>query len=214
MKLELKYTNWSQLPIGTYMKCKAIEKDDSLDEIEKNVKLLALFSDIDENDIWESSLDEINVLVNKLGSMELPKASKTVLKSINIDGVTYTVSQDLTKFTYAQFVDFQTYVKMGDDYTANMLACFIIPKGKKYNVDYDALEVAKIFNEKLSIVTANSCLVFFSQKLLSLTNKTWDSLEWTMKKMKKKEKDPKVKVKMEEAQDKMNKMRQLFGSIF
>lgn len=212
--MELKYNNWGQLPVGTYNKCKKIVNDEELDEVEKNVKLISLFTDIDEDTVWSSSLSEINDLVNKLGSMTMPKKYASNLKTINIDGTTYNVSQDLTNFTYAQFVDFQTYIKMGDDYLANMLACFIIPKGKKYNIDYDPNEVSKIFNDKLSINFANACTVFFSQKLLNSTDNTLEYLESTMKKMKKTEKDKTVKVKMEESLEKLKKVRQSFGSIF
>ena len=106
--MELKYNNWGQLPVGTYNKCKKIVNDEELDEVEKNVKLISLFTDIDEDTVWSSSLGEINDLVNKLGSMTMPKKYASNLKTINIDGKTYNVSQDLTNFTYAQFVDFQT----------------------------------------------------------------------------------------------------------
>lgn len=212
--MELKYNNWGQLPVGTYIKCKAIVNDESLDEVDKNVKLISLFTDIDEDIVWSCSLGEINDIVTKLGSMTMPTKYASNLKTINIDGTTYMVSQDLSKFTYAQFVDFQTYIKMGDEYLANMLACFVIPKGKKYNIDYDPNEVAKIFNEKLAINSANACTVFFSQKLLSSTDKTLDSLENTMMKMNKKEKDKTVKMKITEAITGLKQMRQSFGSIF
>lgn len=212
--MELKYNNWGQLPVGTYIKCKAIVNDESLDEVDKNVKLISLFTDIDEDTVWSCSLGEINDIVTKLGSMTMPTKYASNLKTINIDGTTYIVSQDLSKFTYAQFVDFQTYIKMGDEYLANMLACFVIPKGKKYNIDYDPNEVAKIFNEKLAINSANACTVFFSQKLLSSTDKTLDSLENTMMKMNKKEKDMTVKMKITEAITGLKQMRQSFGSIF
>ena len=212
--MELKYNNWGQLPVGTYIKCKAIVNDESLDEVDKNVKLISLFTDIDEDIVWSCSLGEINDIVTKLGSMTMPTKYASNLKTINIDGTTYIVSQDLSKFTYAQFVDFQTYIKMGDEYLANMLACFVIPKGKKYNIDYDPNEVAKIFNEKLAINNANACTVFFSQKLLSSTDKTLDSLENTMMKMNKKEKDKTVKMKITEAITGLKQMRQSFGSIF
>lgn len=212
--MELKYNNWGQLPVGTYIKCKAIVNDESLDEVDKNVKLISLFTDIDEDIVWSCSLGEINDIVTKLGSMTMPTKYASNPKTINIDGTTYIVSQDLSKFTYAQFVDFQTYIKMGDEYLANMLACFVIPKGKKYNIDYDPNEVAKIFNDKLAINSANACTVFFSQKLLSSTDKTLDSLENTMMKMNKKEKDKTVKMKITEAITGLKQMRQSFGSIF
>lgn len=54
--MELKYNNWGQLPVGTYNKCKKIVNDEELDEVEKNVKLISLFTDIDEDTVWSSSL--------------------------------------------------------------------------------------------------------------------------------------------------------------
>ena len=49
-----------------------------------------------------------------------------------------------------------------------VLSCFLVPKGKKYNEDYDIVEVHKAIREHLSIPHCLALSGFFLTKFVSL----------------------------------------------
>ena len=71
---------------------------------------------------------------------------------------------DIRKMTTAQYIDFQTFSKEGEKKLIEVLSCFLIPKGKKYNEDYDILEVQKALRNYLTIPNCLALSAFFLAK--------------------------------------------------
>lgn len=112
------------------------------------------------------------------------KPKREVHKSEYIlNGTTYVLTEDISKLTTAQFLDFQNFQRESPiDYT-KILSCFLIPKGHSYNDGYD---VTRVFNDMGSITVPQFQGLFFFLRLqsMSLYLILIDSLKRDMKKMK------------------------------
>lgn len=209
--IKLLYNNWNQINIDTFNKIEEVINDEDLSEVEKNVALIAIFTGLEEDEVLNIEMSEINSFltdINTFFNVEIPK-NKRNIKEININGDTYTVYTDLNKFSYAAYVDFQTYIQDGDEKLAQVLSTFVIPKGKKYATDYDIAETIELFKNNIDIITARSLVNFFIASLLDLTKNSLISYRRVMKKMMKKEKMGKEIIgKMEEM---MNQLTDLVG---
>lgn len=159
--IELKYHNWGELPVGKYEKIKEIIRS----EVENgDVEVLAVLCDCTVDDILNAPVGKVMEL--KRGSdflnHKLNIRDRLRFKSIVIDGVKYEVHTDFKEITTAQYIDFQTFYKEFEKNYCNVLATFIIPEGHLYNDGYDALEVAELFRQKLSVETAENACFFFA----------------------------------------------------
>lgn len=195
--IEITRKSWNDVSISTYREIVNIINDEGMDEVSKDVAIISLLCDVDENRIWNLQLPEINALksqFNWITEFDFPKDKK--FKSIKICGEKYDVVVDIDKMSMAQYVDFQAQWKPQDiikNY-AKVLACFIIPKGKKYNDGYDIAEIERMIDDNLSIVTANALCFFFLMRLGILINGTLKFLRWTMKMTNPKEKEKREKL--------------------
>ena len=97
--------------------------------------------------------------------------------------------------TVSQYLDFQTFIKDPNKYISNLLACFLIPKGEKYG-DSDPLENAKFLEENCNYAICQDINFFFLKLLETYIHNTRESLEKSLKKILRKEKNPTVKKQM------------------
>lgn len=116
-------------------------------------------------------------------------------KRYNIGGKEFEVELDPNKMTVSQYLDFQTFIKDPNKYISNLLACFLIPKGEKYG-DSDPLENAKFLEENCSYAICQDINFFFLKLLETYIHNTRESLEKSLKKILRKEKNPTVKKQM------------------
>ena len=116
-------------------------------------------------------------------------------KRYNIGGKEFEVELDPNKMTVSQYLDFQTFIKDPNKYISNLLACFLIPKGEKYG-DSDPLENAKFLEENCSYAICKDINFFFLKLLETYIHNTRESLEKSLKKILRKEKNPTVKKQM------------------
>ena len=188
--MKLKYDNWKKITVEVYDKLKDLKTDINTEEeiIDDNVKVLSILCDCDENDILNLPLDKFKELIYKSEFLKnVPKVNLN--DEYNINGVVYCVHRNLRTLTTAQYIDFQTLYKDKEVKLKNLLACFLIPKGRKYSEDYDVLEVADEIYKYMSIVDANSVMFFFTLQYQALTKVMLTSSIKEMKKMMKKEKN-------------------------
>ena len=212
--MELKYKNWKEISINTFKKLQdvisdvPVTDDATLNNINSNIAMLSVLCDVDEDTIASLSTNEFVKLVNDSNFLsDMPKVKITDTYVIN--GKVYKVFLSLKNMSVAQYIDFQTFYKEYDKYTRELLACFLIPEGKRYGEDYDIAEVITDIGEHLSIVDANSILFFFVLLYRSLTKVTLNCSIKDMKKMMRKEKNKEQRMKMEQAIREMMKARDL-----
>ena len=161
--IELKYGSWKYITIEIYDKIRNLDVDIKSEEeaLDVNVKLLSILCDVDEETIINLPLTEFTILVGKTEFLkEMPKYTVEQYYEIG-KGRVFEVQMNLREMTTAQFIDFQTLIKEQEKNTANILACFMLPKGKKYSEDYDVVEVAEYLYKNMNIATARSVMFFF-----------------------------------------------------
>lgn len=188
--------SYEKLTIGKYLEIKEI-LDNTTSEIDTNVQLLCALGDYDEETVLDLPLAGFNRLIQGTAFlMEQPK-KRMVLTKYNLGGMVLETVMDVQSLTTGQFIDYQTFVK-DEKYLVELLSCFLIPKGCKYNKDYDIIEVQKVIRDNLSIVDAVSLSSFFLSWYQALSKATVTSLIRRMKKMMKKEKNEEMKKKIQE----------------
>lgn len=181
--IELKYKSWKEISVNTFNKLKDIKvnSNDSLELLDSNIALLSILCDVDEDTIVSLTTSEFSTLLNQTAFLStLPKVK--IQDTYTINGNEYEVFLTLNDMSVAQYIDFQTFYKDQDKYFKELLACFLIPKGKKYGDGYDIQKVKEDIGNHLSIVDANSILFFFVLLYQSLTKAM---LTYSIRQMKK-----------------------------
>ena len=204
-------TNYKQLTINKYQEIRQILKEDG-GELNIQARIVALLNDMDVNDVLNLSLTKYNELVRGTAFlMEKPKLDGRIPAKLNINGRECVITKNVNKLTTGQYIDYQSYIAADDQekYLANVLACFIVPKGMSYGDGYDTDEIATWLGENLSIQDAMNICFFFRKRYLKSISLTVTCLELSMKRLKRKEKSPEVKEKMEELTKKLTEYRTL-----
>ena len=157
--------DWENITIEKYYKIKDILDDEVDDDITKNVKLVAVMLNKDEQEVWDMDMAEAGNYISRLqflNKFELPKHPNMKIKLPSYDLV---VIKDLTKINVAQYVDFQNFVKMPmRESMEKILSIFLIPEGCSYNTGYDIIDVQKEIRENMSFRVAEGLLSFFIEK--------------------------------------------------
>ena len=171
---------YEKLSIAKWQELLEITNSGLVDE-EKNIAVIALLADMTEDEVLNLPLTEFAKL-NQGTAFLIDQPQKRLIAHTYILGnMEFEVLMDLTKMTTAQYIDYQNFIKDPDNNLAELISVFLIPKGKKYNDDYNIAEVHKLIREHLSIVDAMSLSAFFlvlSQISIETT------LTYSIKKMK------------------------------
>lgn len=158
--------NWRKITIAEYYKIKDIFSSEKND-IEKQLEMIALLNDVTVEYLMGLSIPEFSKYKQDLSWIkDFPLTTKSKPpKKIDLCGDIYVVNTDMQNFCVAQYIDFQTFWAKEDmeKYYGNIIACFMIPEGKKYGEGYDTVELSNKIYNNLDIVTANE-IVFFSLK--------------------------------------------------
>lgn len=206
--MKLKYSDWKSITINVYdklqKKIKEVElgDDKNINALNQNIAILSVLCDVDEDTIASLSLDEFTALATQTKFLkDIPKVK--IENKYKINGNDYEVWLDIQNMNMAQYIDFQTFYKKPDENLKQIIACFLLPKGKKYGDGYDIVKVVNEIGEHLSIVDARSIMFFFALAFQSLTKVTLSCLEKQIKREMKREKD----------REKVNKMKMAITQI-
>lgn len=195
MDIKIIYDSWDKISISRWRQIKDIISDEARDEMSKEIGLLSVLCDVDENTLWDMNIMDLDPLTKKMGFIEdfdFPKDVK--YRKINIGNTKCNIEKDLQKFTIAQFVDYQSLYKNFEKNIGAILACFIVPEGHRYGDGYDVAEFAKEIEEHLSIVQSNSICFFLLRNWLSSLEGIVIYSNWIMRRMAKKNpNNPKIK---------------------
>lgn len=182
-QIKLVHGDWKDVSINLFYQIKKI-MDADLEETDRKIKLLALLMDETEEEFSGRKIGEVQELAEQLNFMQKDPFIKTNdVKTLFINGAEYELRTKLEDYSVAQYVDFQNYIKDGQNNLARMLSTVIIPVGKKYNDGYDIEEVIQNIGDNLSIAHANYIMFFFTKKLVSSIKVTQGSLVWLKKMM-------------------------------
>ena len=170
--MKLKYNSPGDLPLVKYLKTLEIFNDTSLSDLDKNVEILAIYADTTVDSILKLRPEEVGAHMAEMSeaiSSYKPSNSKRP-KKIKINDQVYTINYNISKLNMAQYIDFQQII-VKKNYLENLpalLSIFIIPKGHKYNDDYDILELRNILENNMTLDEALSIVFFSKMKSTSL----------------------------------------------
>lgn len=182
-QIKLVHGDWKDVSINLFYQIKKII-DADLEETDRKIKILALLMDETEEEFSGRKIGEVQELAEQLNFMQKDPFIKTNdVKTLFINGAEYELRTKLEDYSVAQYVDFQNYIKDGQNNLARMLSTVIIPVGKKYNDGYDIEELIQNIGDNLSIAHANYIMFFFTKKLVSSIKVTQESLVWLKKMM-------------------------------
>lgn len=170
--MKLKYNSPGDLPLAKYLKTLEIFNDESLSDLDKNIEILAIYADTTVDSILKLRPDVVEEyfaeMSNSISSYK-PSNSKRP-KKIKINDKVYTINYNIGKLNMAQYIDFQQII-VKKNYLENLpalLSIFIIPKGHKYNDDYDIIELRRILENNITLDEALSIIFFSKMKSISL----------------------------------------------
>lgn len=168
--------NYKSLPLGKYLDICQVCKDESLEEIERQVKILSILSDMSEEEILHLPIPKYKEMV--VASRFLEDVDKNRHKAARL----YIVgnwkllpTMDYRKMETAQYVDFQTFAPMVETHMAELLSCLLVPVGCRYNEGYDILEVQQALKDNLSVTDALSLSAFFLTRYRNLIKDSLNS---------------------------------------
>ena len=188
--------NWRDLPLGVYLDILDVYADPLREDIDKQVGALALLTGRTDKDILDLPIAEYTALSAKASFLqEVPEKYPRAAASYKVGDLELIPTKDFAHITAAQYIDYQTFVgAMPEDETnyVQVLSCFLIPKGNKYNDGYDMDEVRKAIRE-IGVADVLGLTAFFFGKWAALIRSTRTYLCRSIKR----EKDPEKREKME-----------------
>lgn len=154
--------NYRDLTIGMYLDICEVDARTDIDDVMKQVIILSHLTGMSEDDILNLSIPEYRTLATKSHFLshpyngEIQMAKKYTIGKWELIPVT-----DFQKITAAQYIDFQTFAKEGEKRIVEIISILLVPKGKKYNQDYDIVELQNDLRKALSVADALTLFAFF-----------------------------------------------------
>ena len=197
--------NYRNLPVGKWLEILELSKDENVDELEQQVKTIAILTGLTEDEVLDLPIVEYRELASKTKFLEKEYEGKLqIAKSYGLNGMELIPVKDFNKITTAQYVDYQTFSKEGDMYLVQTLSTLLVPKGKKYNDGYDMDAVQQAIRENLSVADVLSLYAFFLTKWVKSIKDSQTYLDKEIKKIPNKEMREKLMKQMQEIRSKIN----------
>ena len=156
--------NYRELPLGDFQDILALCRDESLEELDRQVKILSILTKVDEDTILNLPINEFKRLTTKMGFLEkeLPTKVTRLAKCYKLSHFELIPVMDMRKVITAQYIDFQSFHQAGfEEHFVEILSCLLVPKGMKYNQGYDIIEVQDAIRRDLNVHDAASLYAFF-----------------------------------------------------
>lgn len=162
-------TSYKEMTLQMYEHLSKIAESDT-DDIEKQIQMVSVLTGKSVKEVEDLPISVYHDLAKKtVFLMREPEIEQIKSNTVKINERVYVITNDVTKITTAQYIDFQEYIKQGKN-LANVLSTLLVPKGERYG-EADFLEVKKDI-ERLPICTALGLNAFFLQRFAKLIANT------------------------------------------
>lgn len=109
--------DWSNITNEEYQLLYGIIKDESLDELEKDIKLISFVNDIHEDDVTRSVYKELLPTTQFLHDAKVPGKVNNIVKA---NDQLYVLELKADEHRFGRFVDVTTFMKDNDAMVANL----------------------------------------------------------------------------------------------
>lgn len=154
--------SFSKLSLGAYAEIQAVAKDESLEELDRHIRILSILTGSSEEDILHLTIPEFTELSAKAkfltaeGFKARPIAKKYIIGDYTLFPVT-----DYRKLETCQYIDWQTFAGDLDNHIVELVSVLLVPKGHRYNDGYDILDVQRVIREQMSVADGVAIVGFF-----------------------------------------------------
>lgn len=192
---------WDEITVNKYYEILDIFNDEEGDALEMNSRLIDCIWGIDSADI---PIVKFSWYLDELKFLQEPYKPKLPKKEYIVKGIKFKPILDVSKITTAQYIDYQELLKRNEHKL--LLNVLFIKDGE----DYGQSDYSDFLWENLTLPDYSDVMFFFLRLLNNLTMDTLNSSKKTLKKMYRREKDPKKK---EELMDEMVKIQRAILAI-
>lgn len=111
--MQLNKKSWKDINLREYKKIVEISKRELDSELEKDIAVLAVLLNTNEDSLYNMNVLELKELLEQMKWIRNEQYTYNPnfknIKKMNIDGVEYTVNPNINSFTVAQYMDFQNF---------------------------------------------------------------------------------------------------------
>lgn len=160
--------SWKDVNIKEYYVITDIFNDKTTSDLEKEIKLLSLLSNVSEEEIEEYSYNKLKKELDNYSFVQDMPTEQIIKNEYKIGDKVYTMCKNVNKLTVAQYADIDTVSKM-DDITKHLhviASILFVEKGKKY-ADEDSEEKIEYMLNNLTVDVANDLTVFFYRYVIN-----------------------------------------------
>lgn len=199
---------WKDLNVGTYQKI--LTNTFNPDDPDGIYAFAGLIYGLSKDEVMELPLAETQALIKSLEFLQNKPRPIMVKGEYDLGGRKYVLKAETGEITTAQYIDFNNTPKSADN-MAELLAIFLIPKGKTYNKGYDYREVVQDIEDHLSVSDALAISDFFTFSWRLLIRQTTSAAKKALKQARK---DGAItKQEQKEIVEKLDKLADMSGSI-
>ena len=154
--------SYNKLTLAKYQDIQAVQKDDSLEDIDKHTRILSILTGVPEDELMHLPITEYTELSAKAQFLSAEAfnpgrmAKKYIIGEMELIPVT-----DFRKLETCQYLDFQTYAGDLDKYMAELISVLLVPKGHRYNEGYDIIELQESIRQEMSVTEGATIVGFF-----------------------------------------------------
>ena len=154
--------NYDRLTLGQYMEIQEISRNESLEDIDRQVQIISILTGVAEDEILHLPIPEYKELVARSAFLNPENITyHPIAKKYILGGWELIPVRDFRKLETCQYIDFQSYAPDMDKYLVEFLSVILVPKGHRYNEGYDILELQKAIREEMSVSDGVSLAGFF-----------------------------------------------------
>lgn len=169
-------TDYKTLTIGQYLDIIAVDKEEGLDEIERQVKVDSILSGISEDELLHLPLHEYREVAKQAQFLSTPPEDLPDIKDEYVTGgFTLVPVKDYRQLETGQYIDFKGYAQNVTDNFVGILSVLLVPKGHRYNEGYDIYKVQQAIKD-IPMPDGLAMVAFF---LTSWTGLMEDSLNYS-----------------------------------
>jgi hypothetical protein len=154
--------SYEKLMLGQYLLIQEVMKEEGLDELDKQVRVLSILSGIADEEILHLPIAEYKEMALQSKFLERTDITLHQMAKRYLVGEWELIPvTDYRKLEAGQYIDFTNFSGDMDKNMVELLSTILVPKGHRYNDGYDLLEVQKAIREDMSVADAVSIAGFF-----------------------------------------------------
>lgn len=168
--------SYDALPLGLYERLLSLEGDEN----EVTLGALALLAGTSVDELTALPLEDYYKIRAKGAFLLLQPEPRPVRDAYRVGGWELVPVRSVKRMTAAQFIDFSEWSRQEGRHGAELLSCFLVPKGMQYGEGYDVEEVIDAIRDHLPVADAVALDGFFFHLSLRSILVSLSSLERTL----------------------------------